>query len=540
MNRKKHIMVFEAFTSKTLSKTTSFLNKEIGKESSNDFLRILRSIGTGYDIPIDKINDNNLEYLTKRDAVNVRKIDSEDIYCLKFWFSIDNGYLGYTYTGNIVKKETINNDKSKKLTFSDLETLNIKTGKVITLDRSLSSLNTGDKVIGIFSDEIRGNEPDLATVFINDEKYYAIQNSASGSSPDCPDSNWDMYGKYTWYIGKESSGKASDNFKLSKYIDDGSILSIDSIQIDGKEVEKTDNILEFNLPLSGKRPTSWSGSYDSISLSEFESADFAIIFYIGDIINSELEKPSKLKSKREDSRKNAAALLDNESIKQANIERYISIISKGFGLNYGDELNPKNLQKIVGKLLNRNLSLYNIGWKEETRESLSYFINDISNIIIEYKSWKENPTDRAQERIERRYDNIAQKINRIYNGANSIRDNKKINDILSRLEEEGLNEEYKICDRILNIGNYIYNSIMSKPINTIEDLSIIKIKIESIFNLLNDDHLRLTRTVSDFLSNLRYNDNDSYTYISSISKEEGFEITNKKIDKVENYIKSIL
>lgn len=100
-----HILLFEAFESKILSNTFNFLKNKIGKSKSLEFIKSIKELLNYYDIPLDEISDDDLEYLPTSKSLKISTPDrweknSYNIYCFKFWFSIDKGYLGHTEIGN--------------------------------------------------------------------------------------------------------------------------------------------------------------------------------------------------------------------------------------------------------------------------------------------------------------------------------------------------------------------------------------------------------------------------------------------------------
>ena len=104
MSNMKHLMLFEAFESNALSKMMKFLDKKVDTNSKERFKDKLKRLITQFDIPIDKISDKDVKYLNRNQALKLRNVDRvenyKEIYCLKFWFSMDEGYLGFTGTGN--------------------------------------------------------------------------------------------------------------------------------------------------------------------------------------------------------------------------------------------------------------------------------------------------------------------------------------------------------------------------------------------------------------------------------------------------------
>jgi len=559
MNKNKHILLFEAFNARTISKTISYLDKEVGKKEREKFISSLRDLKDRYDLPIDKIDDSYFDYLSKKDALEVRTnqmVDNPDgIYCLKFWFSTTKGFTGHTYTGNVIKKKVEQrrspSGRSESIDIKDLNDAGITSGTITTLGNSLRELNTGDQIVGIFSSE--WEKPfQLATAFVTRNSrgeptgYYAIQDTCSGSNPDVRNDNeWRVYGRYSWNIGSSSGTRQSDNHKLGKYTNDGSKLNVDGVDVfdvTKKEVVITENPMEFNLPMSGKAARSWwTDSYNSIDLDSFEKSDFAIILYYDKLYDSAVmgKSPSSIKRKREQEKSGAYALLDNESIKRENINRYMDALCKGLGLDYENELSPRNLQKLITKLLNGRLSLYFIGYKE-ANSRVNRIIQDITYLVNEYNDQPKPLSGRGKERVKERYDILSNRIKDYYNDPTYTASRDASNRLLEKLKKNGKEDEYKIFERILLIGDHINNSLLSNPINTLEDMRLVHIKINSIATVMNNDYLALTRSMRDTLENLIYDEDNSYYYLCRIKEGEGFEKANARVDLIERYVKSIL
>lgn len=545
MKKNKHILLFEAFSANTLSKTIMFLDKEIGRKQRVEFINSFRSFIEEYNVPLDKIDDNCFDYLSKKDALSLRNTEevknTDGIYCFKFWFSMDSGYLGHTYTGNIVKKKSVSkysSNRSRLVEFKDLEEVGVTSGTITTL-KSVTNLKTGDKIFGIFSDDIRDSfRP--GTIFICGDRVYAVQNYADGSSPDCNREDWRPYGRYTWYIGSIGGRMGTDNYKLCKYVDDDSELNIDGVKSDLTPVKiETENPMEFNLPMRDKAIRSWDDSYNSISDDGIQKADFAIILYYDKLKELDVKSPSLIRTEREESRKDAYALLKNEEIKRANINRYMDQICDGLGLNYNNELNPRNLQRLVLKVLNNDLAIVNIGWRNANTK-IQRLINDITYLVDEYRNSSKPLSGRQKERVEERYVNLIDRVKTYYNDSNIRNDKERSKNLLKKLAEEGKNSELEIYQKILNIGNYISTSLKNTSINTIDDLRLMEIKIETINSVMYHDHLKLTSNVRNALDVLRDDINDAAYYLGKIDDNEGFEEANRKLDLLDRYIKSIL
>lgn len=87
----KYIKLFEAFGSKTISAIEKFL-KLLDKEDADNFVDILKSVSEKTDIPLSNFKGEYVKALT---AV---KMNVENEQLIKFWFSIENGFVGMTTT----------------------------------------------------------------------------------------------------------------------------------------------------------------------------------------------------------------------------------------------------------------------------------------------------------------------------------------------------------------------------------------------------------------------------------------------------------
>ena len=95
----KYLKLYEAFESDIITETIKFLSKKIGKNKANIFKANLRNLKETYNIPISKMEDSDINYMSKPKALKIKADDIENdlgIYCIKYWFSIENGFLGKT------------------------------------------------------------------------------------------------------------------------------------------------------------------------------------------------------------------------------------------------------------------------------------------------------------------------------------------------------------------------------------------------------------------------------------------------------------
>ena len=259
MSEMKYLMLFEAFEANALSKMMAFLAKKTDSNSKERFRDKLKTLITQLDIPIDKIKDTDIKYLNRAQALKLKsEKDSDSIYCLKFWFSIDEGYLGFTGTSNVTMdfNEYISgkrNSEGKNSPFANRELnyikndLDIKTGSLEPV-KNYENLQHGQLVIGIFSDdEDNLQRLGVAKIWRNDNQLYAIQDVTSGGSPD-NDINgvsWRDWGyDYSWSLDSVYS-PGSDHCKLHIYTPSNEPLHLVG---DKKEVEevKVENPFNYN------------------------------------------------------------------------------------------------------------------------------------------------------------------------------------------------------------------------------------------------------------------------------------------------------
>ena len=74
----KHLKLYEAFSSNTLSKLYSHLKKKnSNRKSLDDFKDDLKVIMRSIDVPMDKISDEDVSYLSRRRALGLRS--EEDV-----------------------------------------------------------------------------------------------------------------------------------------------------------------------------------------------------------------------------------------------------------------------------------------------------------------------------------------------------------------------------------------------------------------------------------------------------------------------------
>lgn len=547
MSNMKHLMLFEAFESNALSKMMAFLAKKTDSNSKERFKDKLKRLITQFDIPIDKISDTDVKYLNRNKALKLKNVDKVEndkgIYCLKFWFSMDEGYLGFTGTGNVTmdfnryisgSRRRSSSDKNSPFTTRELDyiknRLDIKTGSLEPV-KNYENIQHGQLVMGIFSDD----EDDLsrlgvAKIWRDENHLYAIQDITSGGSPENEINgvSWRDWGyRSSWSLDSVYS-PGSDHCKLHIYTPSDEPIYIVGAKEEVEEVE-IKSPLDFNLPLNssyGLREwgdTSWS--IDDYTL--VEKSDFSIILMLDDILKSVKTSVNKTKANREESREGATKLMSDSQIKKANIERYLTAIVGKMGIDR-DIKELQNLQKLVIKSVCGDLafiSIYKGRPGFDSLDSMSGYIYDmmrsdgndkdyyLSSIISSFKS-----LNSYSEEYTKQYNESLKEVNN--------------SDI------EPLKEIFKI---FIEIGKKIKNYLLSQNIQTIEDLGMVMVKLRSIRNLTGERGFSLSYT-RNILNEFHYTNDVKYYINECNSERRKNEVLEdiKKAKHIERYIDSLL
>ena len=568
----RYLKLYEAFSSNTLSKLYKHLKKKnASNKSLNQFKQDMGVIAKSFDIPMDKISDEDVSYISRRKALPLRSEAKNDsgIWAIKFWFDKDGEYIGTSGTGN-AKFATSNApspssyhskpyskaqwDKIKKsMTFGFP-----KTGYLIpVLHDEYNQLKTGDEVIVCLCDsEEYDDYPDsrvdtlvCGKIFV-DGNVYVIHDDeiADGSSPDnSPSEEYDgiEWGSYSWSITGINGGVGSDHFNLHKVIKSDTPISYYSEKKDN--YEEGNNPFEFNLSLEEIEEnklilSDWSANIDEKNKIEKE-ADFAVILYVDGILSRGLKSKSITSGERKEARKGAIALMSDEDFKQANIEKYLNQLVEKIGIT-PESVELKNLQKVAATIMSTGISdsyaLFSV---------MSRDYRAIDNLAYQLKRLISSVSLQNPEMIKFVYNEFASDYRRTKKHASAAYKSKKASmDMLK--EREYLKPLY---DSILRISNKISKGIVSKEITRGEDLKKILFKLESIESMMRDDDFELSRQFRDFSENVRYGVSDSdmvirrlenmdgdYSTLTNDNKTTLLEMDLKKLKEIESYVDDIM
>ena len=546
MSNMKYLMLFEAFESNALSKMMNFLKSKIDNNSKERFRDKLKTLISQLDIPIDKIKDENIKYLNRNQALRLRPTEENEsnLYCLKFWFSIDEGYLGFTgigsYKMDFKRYLKGNRSRSQKNDFFNnrqlnyiKNTLDIKTGKLEPV-KDYEDLQHGQLVIGIFSDD----EDDLSRLGIakiwRDGNGYlnAIQNVTSGGSPDedvIDGVNWrdwrneDPRFTSPWSMGSVYS-PGSDHCQLHIYTPSDEPLYLVGAK---KEVEEESSPFDFNLPVNRHYSlvewgdTTWS--IDDYKL--VEKSDFAIVLMIDDVLKSVETKVSNVRKSREESKEGATSLMSDHEIKQANVKRYLLALVSKMGIKLNTS-NLQNLQKMVIKATCDEFAFIAIYKERPDFDTLNQIARDIYNMMdVESESDKKYYLERATSYYQS-----------LSSGSDDYK--KSYVESLEIIKKSGSEQIKEFFDIAMKIGDKIKKYLLSQNIQSIEDLRMIIVKLKSIRTISRENEFSFSGFAKSILDEFHYKSDVEYYIREYSNRDISKELT--RIKHLERYVDSLL
>lgn len=536
----KYLKFYEAFKSKGISNTLKFLKEKIGKSSSNNFIHALRQFMTTIDFPIDRISDSDIKYMSAKKAVNLRNTEkvtnNRGIWVLKFWFSLEKGYLGFTATGNVEKEISYSEHglrDAEKFSDSDMNFIKnhiTRTGEIWPVT-DYRKLQTGQTVIGQF-DSYSQDKIAFAKIFIDerdDNRTYAIQNVSEGSA--VTDRNWvnfQQFGNLSWWLF-DNSEMGHDHRKLHFFRPSSEELLYIEPPKEEKKVQKEEDPLSWNLPLNTDFSFgSWtSRSKFSIDNSKkIKDSDFALVLYFDDMINPDsdalfYEKPSDTRQERREEKSGATKLLSDEQIKRMNIERYVQKLSASLDIS---ETEFYNLEKIVNKFLAKEFSYLSILRNRPDWSELSAYIDNFYKIV-------------DSEPEDKRY--YIQRIKNVY-----ANDTKKYYEYLLKYQEAknlitGKSQLKMIFDELFNLGTLINKKLTENEINSIDDLFKIRSLMRTIYDFIRQNRNQLSYQVREVISGFSYISEIEFYFKSNENSYEHYNNDLQIIKRIENFVKSL-
>lgn len=538
----KYLKFYEAFKSKGISNTIKFIKTKIGEQSVDNFIETLKDFMNYIDFPIDKISDNDIKYMNSRKALQLRaskKVTNQrGIWVIKFWFSLEEGFLGYTATGNNEEEFEDNSEhngyRSAEL-FSERELEYIRanvtrTGEIWPVT-DYKKLKTGDSVIGQINDT-RFENIVMAKIFVDrddNNRTYAIQAIESGSESDNPDwRQYTQYGDRSWWL-YDNNEMGNDHRKLHFFRSSTNELSYVEPPVEdapAEPEEKLENPLNWNLPLSNRFAFSRWGRGSSISKSSIEKSDFALVLYFDDLINPEsdaihYERPTDIRSQRQQEKEGATKFMTDAEIKKMNIERYIQKLTVSLRIT---ETEFYDLEKIVTKHLSQEFSYISLLIKRPNWTDLSDFSEILYRVV-------DAETHQKQHYLKRVKDLYSSRTKTYYETLAKYQEAKKYFVV---------NNDIKILfDEIFRIGLKIFEYFISFKLESIDDLFLMEQKLSSLYNFTRLGRNELSYSVREIISVFR---NTNLGEMKNYLEYYGRDYVNlpedlEKIKRVENYLR---
>lgn len=516
----KYLKFYEAFKSKGISNTIKFLKDKVGSHSSEGFVYALKEFMGNIDFPIDRISDEDIEYMSAKKALklkNEKKVTNpKEIWVIKYWFSLKDGYLGFTATGNETREVSNtgggHDGLRTQMEFSESDLDYIKqnitrTGEIWPVS-DYKKLKTGDTVIGLFDSGHRYTDKiGFAKIFIdhNDRnRTYAIQDVNDGSEPvDDSWRNYRQFGYRSWWI-YDNTELGSDHCKLHYWRPSESELHyieppVEEIETKEDEEVKEVDPLTYNLPLSNRFSFSSWGRGSSISKSNIEKADFALVLHFDALVNPDAdaehyEKPSETREERRKEKEGATSLMSDAEIKKMNIERYIQKLTVSLNIT---ETEFYNLEKIVGKNLAQEFSFISIWIQRPNWADLG----DFSDYLYQLVDSNDSEKSYYLERVKKMY---SEKTKRYYQQLINYQESKKYLKDSSNLK--------KIFDEIFKLGSEINTHFVSKELNSIDDLWLCRKRIQSLYDFMKMSRNQISYQIKEVFNGFRYPEEMEYYY----------------------------
>lgn len=478
----KYIKIFEAFESDKLNKTLNFLDKN----SKINFIKDLKDVCLKLDIPYSKINDNYIEYLPYKKAIN-KFISMDDQPCeatsrsqfgangvedeicqrgklkrtwgkgvrladcpkckgtgvkprentlklIKYWFDSEGKYITKTGVSGVIKETNMSDivtDSNWSPNRDDYELVRaIPNTEINTLQEGniLSVTRRGNSAVGIYN---RAN----MMVVTNNPNF-------NGSRTSAPIRR--KYGtNYAQYIG---------------YVTDIELLRPASTS--------TDSPFRYNFQMS----SGVNLSPMNVVEKSLSNANFALILDVDRLKDLEHSSLKKLLSDRVSSKE--GAFLKDDDIKKMNIDRYLSKLSDM-------PVDIKDCKNTLLRVLGGDMVFFFL------KRNLTNNLNTISNLYFNILKNLNKDGEIINQGYHDRYKNDLKSNSKVYiEDKRDIKDTIKSN--IERFKNENPDEvkKIKIMEEVESVSKIMYGCIKGMDIKTLEDLDLLYAKFYSLINYI--------------------------------------------------------
>jgi len=527
MRQLKYIKLFEAFDSVQIAKTLKFVKKS----DKSKFMNALEIITKSIDAPLSALNDDNFQYLPYKKAIavkeNVGKVKcstcegegkvtkawgsgTRNFKCttcagegevdakpklkyFKFWFNSDGSFIGTTAIDGLyhVNKNDVKNFEKKDIT-EDMRTLTVQ-----EIKRKYKIVNgeTTMYVENVVSNYSRTNRKScLGKAFIDRDGDFYVVNSSVYTHSIPRGRKYRDYGTYAVDVirsARDERNGPETPFRI--YLT--------------SDVEEKEDIF-WNVPVSFYGDV-WNKK-DSMSKDFLKEAHFAIVFDFDSFAygGKGFNPVSITKSDRSSARKGATALMSNDDIKNANIQRYINTLTS---LDLGEGLT--RLVNKIPKIFGGDLALYYI-----YTEKNFYRFKNMMNDVYKFMSAE---SDEERAGINR---TLSERVKDTFFDAKDLeqRFRKRIN--MAREEFEDNQALMRILDKLDEMSRRINQKLLKGKIETIHDMEIMLMKANGIRDAIKSDRFEIDyylRNYIEYLGNTGWRgDSASLEYLRKFPARE--------------------
>ena len=506
MRQLKYIKLFEAFDSIQIAKTLNFVKKS----DKSKFMNALESITKSIDAPLSALNDKNFQYLPYKKAIGI-KAASDKVKCsacegegkinkawgsttrrtkcttcdgggavdpkpklkyFKFWFNSDGSFIGTTAIDGLyhISKSDVKNFDKKDIT-EDIRTLSVQ-----ELKRKYKLVN-GETTMYVENVAARHSGTNrkscLGKAFIDRDGDFYVVNSSVDTHSMPTGRKYRDYGNYAVDVMRSAQDGRNDADSSFK------------IYLTSETEEKED--MFWNVPVSFYGD-GWN-TKDSMSKDFLKEAHFAIVFDYDSFAYSgtDWNPVSITKGVRSAARKGATALMSNDDIKTANIDRYVKTLAN---VDLGEGLT--RLVNKIPKIFGGDFALYYI-YGEKNFSKFKNMLNDVYSFMAaeddETRSYYNN---KIRDRVLDTFSDCDEFTKRLQLAKEDIAERTALVDVI------------KVINKLEEISRRINQKLLKGKIETVEDMEIMLMKAEGIKAALKSDRFEIDYYIKNYLDYLPY------------------------------------
>lgn len=500
MKRLKYLKLFEAFESEKLTKTLGYINQE----SSEKLIDTLKKVCKTLDFPVSELKDSFFQYLPYQKALDLQytavKNPCGQTSVAEFGAGVgiagencQSGKIRRLWGGRIRIVDCpkcggtgVEAEKSQvkllKFWFTKEGEMTATTGvdsisvpsleKINKISFNINDYNIGAPVSRTQRDELMEGDFVLAQLRSGGREIMCYVYRQRG----------DIYLLQNEYDGGEPSGRLwKDIAGLSWEITNWDLVSLKKTTPKVRpEVEPEIDPLSFNKEVFfNYRGMNIVNNTREEVKKNLSAAHFGLILDLDKLKQNPFKTGTEIQDERTDLRKGSLKLLKDSEIKALNIERYMQEIAQRSDIISDINKLPKVISRLMG---GKNIFLLMF--------DDSYFTRDLSKLAKTYEqALSEEPEGNYYKR------ELSQFITEKYKDTSGL--SQLIDTNLSYLKkycENSTEEKYylEILTGLEKISQNMYQKLLQKNFDCIEDIEILKVKLDSLRLLARTERYGLT------------------------------------------------